>query len=233
MNYTLDENQLKISRFLSQNNFAHSFYTIRCFIIVIERFYFFCKFNFLKVELEFEVYERDYFCNQFDCAKNIRILFFFLFFYMNDFELYRNFYRNFMIIYCQLIFLFFHDRMRRVNVFLITFDSHNNNLNEIIDVFQDLRRFDQKIILNLSKLIKVCVFIFIFLSDMFMQQINAKFKNQNANKKCRFCFIDVFARKDFDFDIIEQNRFHNLAITQKKQMIALRIKIERKRFANK
>ena len=81
MNYTRDENQSKISRILSQNDVNHFFYLIRCFIIVIKLFHSFCYSFFLRTKFEFQKYERNYFCDKFNCVKNIRCIFLFLFFF--------------------------------------------------------------------------------------------------------------------------------------------------------
>ena len=145
MNYTFDENQSKISRVLSQSDVNHFFYLVRCFIIVIELFHSLCYSFSLRAKLELQKYERNYFCDEFNCVKNIRCISLFLLFFLDEFELYRNSYKSLMIVYFQLAFLFFHERMRRANVFSLTLRSHDSNLNEIIDALSDLRRFDKEV----------------------------------------------------------------------------------------
>ena len=121
--------------------------------------------------------------------------------------------------------------MRRANVFSLTLKSHDSNLNEIVDALSNLRRFDKEIWLDLSQFIRICAFTLCFLKNMSQQQINANFKSQNAIKNCRFCTIDAHVKNNLNFDIIKQNRFHNVTIAQKQKMTSLSIKIKREKFA--
>ena len=123
--------------------------------------------------------------------------------------------------------------MRRVNVFFIIFEFHESNFDNIIEVFQNFRHFDQNTILNLSQFIRVCAFLLCFLNDMSQQSSNFKFKFQKTNKNCRFCFILIENCNNFEFDIVKQKRFYTFAINQQREMKTLRIKQQKKQYVNK
>jgi hypothetical protein len=55
-----------------------------------------------KAELELEIYDHEYFCNYFDVDKNIKCLFLSYLLFLDDFELYHNFYRSLMKVYLML-----------------------------------------------------------------------------------------------------------------------------------
>ena len=232
MDYTLDEDQSRIPRVLPQSDVNHFPYLVRCFITATGLFHSLCYSFSLRAELELQEYGRNYFCDEFNCVKGIRCISLPLLLFLDGFGLYRNSYRSLMAVYFQLASLFFHERMRRANVFPLTLRSHGSNLNEIIDALSDLRRFDREVWLDLSQPTRVCAFTLCFLEDMSQQQINAGFKSQNATKGCRFCTIDAHVRGNLDFDIIRQNRFHNVTVAQRQKMASLSTKIKREKFAS-
>ena len=77
-------------------------------------------------------------------------MFFLLYlFFLNNFDLYRNLYKSFIKIYFILAFFFFNERMRRINVFSIIFESYNNNLNDVLKTLSFLRDIDKGVIFDL------------------------------------------------------------------------------------
>ena len=88
------------------------------------------------------------------------------FFFVDDFEFYRNSYKSLMKIYIQIIVFKFYKCMRRVNVFFLTLDSHDNNFNDIINSLYNLRFLNKKIVFELSQFIRVCVFTLCFFNDI-------------------------------------------------------------------
>ncbi len=73
----------------------------------------------------------------------------------------------------------------------------------------------------------------IMIENMFQQQANARFKLQWANLSCCFCLISSNSRDDLNFDIIEQERFHNQTMLQWWEMTALTSVMKRKTFVTK
>lgn len=69
---------------------------------------------------------------------------------MNNFELYRNSYKSLIKVYIMLISLNFNERIRRINVYSLTLESYNNNINDVLDILLSLRNLDKDVILNLS-----------------------------------------------------------------------------------
>ena len=68
---------------------------------------------------------------------------------------------------------------------------------------------------------------------MSQQQINAKFKFQNANLNCRFCLILNDHRDNLNYDIIEHDKFHHQTMKQKNEMNKLRFIAKKKTFVLK
>ena len=88
-------------------------------------------------------------------------------------------------------------------------------------------------IFDLSQSIKVCIFSLITIENMSQQQINAKFKSQNANLDCRFCLISSDHRDDLNYDIIQNDKFHHQIMKQRNEMNKLRFIARKKIFASK
>ena len=71
-----------------------------------------------------------------------------------------------MKIYIQIIIFKFYKRIRRVNVFFLIFNSHDNNFNNIINSFYNLRFFNKEIIFKLLEFIYVYIFTLCFFDNM-------------------------------------------------------------------
>lgn len=230
MNYIFDDRRSTIS--LSQHALNLTFLVVRCFVSAQKIFYSLCHSVFLREKLELQVFDREYFRKDVDCATDNRCLSLSLTLFIDEFDLYRNAYRSLMKFYLQLANLSFHDRMRRSNVFSLTLESHDSNFDDVVNALQNLRHFDREVVLELSQLTRIIAFSICFLDDMSQQQANADFKTQRANRDCRFCFISANTREDLDFDIIRQDRFHTYAMQQRDEMNSIRTKANKEKYAS-
>ena len=106
----------------------------------------------MKKKFELNIYDRIFFENQFDANKcNIQIFSLFYLLFFDDFEFYRNNYKSFINVYVILVVFNFNERMRRVNVFFLIFESHESNFNNVLNILLSLHELNKKsMILNLS-----------------------------------------------------------------------------------
>lgn len=105
-------NAFLLQRYVSNNIFI-------CRFILNKRNWlqFFAYFSSLKAELKLNTYNREYFLNHFDVVKNNKCIFLFYFFFLNEFEFYRNFYRNLIKMYLQFVAFNFHEEKFFTNKF--------------------------------------------------------------------------------------------------------------------
>ena len=68
--------------------------------------------------------------------------------------------------YIQIIIFKFYERIRRVNVFFLIFNFHDNNFNDVINSFHNLRFLNKGIVFELSQFTRVYVFTLCFLNDI-------------------------------------------------------------------
>ena len=189
----------------------------------------------LREKLKLKIYFRTFYEKQFDVNNsNIKIFSLSYFLFLNDFDLYRNNYRNFMSIYMIFVAFNFNERMRRINVFSLTLEPHESNLNDVLNILSSLHNLNQRfVILDLSQSIRICIFSLVTTENMSQQQTNAKFKSQNANLNCRFCLISNDHRDDLNYDIIQNDKFHHQIMRQKNEMNKLRSIAKKKIFASR
>lgn len=138
-----------------------------------------------------------------------------------------------MSFYLQIAVLSFNDHMRCTNVFSLTLELHDSNFNDVVDALQNLRHFDQDVVLELLQSTRICIFALCFLEDMSQQQANAEFKTQRANKDCCMCLIFADAHADLEFNIVRQDRFYTYAMQQRRKLEIIHIKTKKKEFASK
>lgn len=100
-------------------------------------------------ELEIKKYDCEYFRSHFNAQKDNRCLSLSYLLFLNDFDLYRNFYRSLMSAYLILASFDFHERIQHINVFLITLELHESNLNEVLNILSSLSILNKKAILKL------------------------------------------------------------------------------------
>lgn len=139
---------------------------------------------------------------------------------MDDFGLYRNMYRSLLGLYFNFAGLTVKERKRRSSIFLLTFDPHGSELEDIPDVLKPgIAALDRgsNMEINGEKQI-VCAFIMAWLGDMPQQQDNCGLKRQNAARGCRLCTIYSEARDQLDFDLVLQRRYnHSTLALRRKQ----------------
>ena len=118
--------------------------------------------------------------------------------------------------------------------FFLIFEFHENNLNDVLNILSFLHNLNQKfVIFDLLQSIRICIFSLITTENMSQQQINAKFKFQNANLNCRFCLISNDHCDDLNYDIIQNDKFHDQIMKQKIEMNKLRFIAKKKIFASR
>ena len=119
-------------------------------------------------------------------------------------------YRFFKAFY--LIFVNFSYKKGRIliNVFIVTFESHDVYFKNVIEIFnKTIRTLNQNQKLNINeKQTTICVFIITFLKNMSQQANNAKFFRHNAIMKCRICLCVKSERNDLNYDIVINDRYH-------------------------
>ena len=94
------------------------------------------------------------------------VSFYYIYFFFNNFDFYRNLYKSLIKIYLIFVFFFFSERMRRINVFSIIFESYNNNLNDVLNTLSSLRNIDKGIIFDLSQSTRVYIFLLCIIENM-------------------------------------------------------------------
>lgn len=109
MNYTINNQRSLI--LLSQSTHINQSYTVQCFINANNLFYSFCFSASYRAKLELQIYERDYFHNNFDTLKDIRCFSLSLLIFINDFDIYHNMYKSLISFYLQIAILSFNDYM--------------------------------------------------------------------------------------------------------------------------
>ena len=62
----------------------------------------------------------------------------------------------------------------------------------------------------------MCSYVMILIDDMSQQIENENFSHHNVQKNYRICFIFKNVRKDFEFDIIKNEKYHFEILKQKK-----------------
>lgn len=134
-----------------------------------------CHFSSLKIELKIKKFKRIHFLQNFDKQKCISVS---LVTFIDKFKLYRNNYRIFMNVYIIIIVLSFQKQTRRANIFFFIFEPHNNNFFDVVKTLQFFIFLNKKIIFIINdENIFVCIFILLYINDMFQQQNNFEFKN--------------------------------------------------------
>ena len=190
-----------------------------------------CHISSLRAELKIKKFTRDHFVKNFDRQTCIFVS---LLIFIDDFELYRNSYRTLMRIYVIVAALTFKERARRVNVFSLTFESHDSNFVDVIDALKSLISLneDTKVLIHEQKTL-MCVFILTYIEDMSQQQENSEFKSQRATFDCRFCFVAANERHNLNFDVVKNDRFHHQIIQMRKEMNNIKQKIKKEAYDSK
>lgn len=138
-----------------------------------------------------------------------------------------------MSVYMIFDSLRFSERMWHVNVFSLTLESYESNLDEVLNTLVSLWHLDKRIILELSQQTWVCIFSLCMIKNMSQQQANADFKLQNATLDCRFCLISSDDHENIDFDIMKNDRFHFQTLQHQREMNNIHAITKKETFAIK
>ena len=170
-----------------------------------------CRLHFIRKKLKIDYFDREYVEISF-------FNFFYRIFFIDVFDVYRNMYR-FLKIFC-LIFsnLFYEKRRKLTNVFILIFDFHDAILNNVVNFFfKFIRKFNRNFNIEINeKMIEMCSYIMILIDDMSQQIENEDFSYHNVQKNCRICFIFKNVKKNLEFDIIKNEKYHFEILKQKK-----------------
>ena len=90
----------------------------------------------------------------------------YFFLFINEFNFYHNIYKSLMRIYIQIIIFKFYKRIRRINVFSLIFNFHDNNFNNVINSLHNFRFLNKKLIFELSQFTRICVFTLYFFKNI-------------------------------------------------------------------
>ena len=150
--------------------------------------------------------------------------FFFLFsifhcriFFIDVFDVYRNMYRFLKVFYLISANFFYEKRRKFANMFILIFDFHETIFDDVVNFFfKSIRKFDRNLNFEINeKMIEICSYVINLIDDMFQQVENENFSHYNAQKNCRICFIFKNVRKDLEFDIIKNEKYHFKILKQK------------------
>ena len=244
LNYEFGDDEIKYSIEKSRvRDVASNFltYLIRRLIdLNTEKVISLCQTSSLRVELKLQHFTRAHFITNFDqsvedsSSEKKRCVSVSLICFIDDFDLYRNRQRSLMRMYMIIAVFTFRERARRVNVLSLTLNSHDSNFANVIVTLQHIEDLDENLTININdEKIFLCVFTHMFVDDMSQQQKNFEFKSQNANLDCRFCYIVNTKRDQLDYDLFNNDRFHNQTIVMRKKMQTSRTKRDRETYATK
>ncbi len=111
-----------------------------------------------------------------------------------------------MKLYLIIIFFIFRECARRINVLSLTLESHDSNFSNVVDTLSFMTELNAELITFIDdKELFLCVFILVYIKNMFQQQKNFDFMNHEAYYDCRFCFIHSNDRINLEFNIIKED----------------------------
>ena len=174
----------------------------------------------VRNELEIATFDRQYFTMIFfhrrtnmieitdQFARECVSMSFFMF--LNEFELFKNAYRSIMNVYIISAILNYRKRNRRANCLILTLKFHEVKLVDVVEILiETFAKLDKNLLINIQKKKKiVCVYIKIFIENMFQQHYNKKLIIFAIIYDCNFCFIIFKKRADLSFDIYFRKRYH-------------------------
>ena len=123
----------------------------------------------LKIELKMKIYEREHFeLNFFDI--DVFVFFFSFMIFMNDFDFFKKYHFMFEI-YVIFSKLNLQKRIKKFNVFTLTFDFHDATLLNVIDVMhQFLHNLNKNVRMNIDdQKSMMCAYTFAFIENMSQQ----------------------------------------------------------------
>ena len=143
---------------------------------------------------------------------------FFYFLFIDDFDVHRNNYRFLKAFYLTLKILFYQKRRKIVNVFTLILESHDiksdNVIAFIIKLIQRMNN-DVDMIIN-EKIVFIYAFELTLIDNMSQQINNNEFFHHFARKKCQLCYYLKIKRKNFEYNMIVDEKYYREMINQKK-----------------
>ena len=141
-------------------------------------------------------------------------------------------YRALKAFYLISSFLSYEECRKVVNVFIVVLSSHKAKIETIVKVFfkifRQLDRDVMKMKIN-EESIFVCAFNMRFIENISQQTNNEDVARHNANMSCRICFCFKTSRDNLDFDIVNNDKYHDETMRQREHAEQL-IEKDRKIF---
>ena len=121
-------------------------------------------------------------------------------------------YRVLKTFYFILACLFYSERRKMINVFILTLRFHEIQLKEVVEVFRKfLKKLNTELKININDQDHIIyTFVITFLKDMSQQANNGEFSRYNAKRNYRTCLYFKNERKNFKYNIINNDRYHSI-----------------------
>ena len=164
------------------------------------------KLHQIRDELEINCYDRNYL--KMFCTRSH--VFFSYILFIDDFDVHRNMYRALKAFYMISVCLSYEKRRIIANVFILTLESHEVKMNDVIEgFFKFIQKLNRGVNLKINEHFEfVCVFAMILINDMSQQADNDDFLRHSTDKECRICFCIKKDRENLEFDVINMSRYH-------------------------
>ena len=172
-----------------------------------QKFRFVNQFRALRKKFEMKYYDRKTLVKKF----HVNVLFLLFTCFIDDFDFYRNMYRNLCDIYFTSTTLNLKKRQRTRNLYSIIFKFHDSKFNDVMRLMTEKFSMLKKncfLMINEKKK-QIWTFILIFTNDMKSQQKIANFFDFNAKFFCRICYANEKIKNDINYDIIDNERYHH------------------------
>ncbi len=128
-----------------------------------------------------------------------------------------------MKIYAILTEMMIRERIRWVNVFSLTLESHDVKFLNVIDALQFLEDLDKRLRMNIQEeQMLVCAYIFTFIENMSQQNANFDCKASIAVRDCRCYVIEASERDNLKYDVLEQEWYYEIMKQQRAHIKSLR-----------
>ena len=166
----------------------------------------FCQMHQTRKKLKIKHFDKEQLAKAFN---RFHISFLYLLF-IDDFKIHRNMYRALKAFYFIFACLFYFERRKMINVFILTLKSYETQLKDVVEVFRkSLKKLNIELKMNINDQDHiVCAFVMTFLKNMSQQANNDEFFRHNAKRNCRTCFCLKSEKKNLEYDIINNDKYH-------------------------
>ena len=156
-----------------------------------------------------------------------------MFLFADAFGLYRNMYRSIEGIYLISQFVSRERRLKRNNLLPAALGPFGSKLGDVFEALNHYTELDSGMELEINgQMIFVCSFVAAILGDMPSQQKLSGCLSHQANKSCRYCYINSQSRADLDFDIIEFGRYGEQLLIDSKRIRNIPVKAQQVKMAS-